>query len=150
MSQLNEMLQRLLDQKAWQTRLVVYAAQHAEGTGNKAFMRMVCMIMNIERDKVPRMEGPITIEKSGEFDKATGTEIGNMFVDVIVRGVGAEHRHKHQYLMDTIQFRDILRRTADRIGCTDAERNAMHEHWMKCVGRDHRVVTNLGGNVKEI
>lgn len=146
----NLLLQRLLDAKAWQTRLVVYAADHAQGTGNKAFLRMVCMIMNIERDKVPRFEAPITIEKSGEFDKATDKEIGNMFCDVIVRGVGCELRHKHQYLMDTLQFRDVLRRTADAIGCTDAERLELHEHWMKCVGRDHRVVSNLGGNITEL
>ena len=151
MSQLSNRLQRTLDTLSWRTRLLVHLEALAHATGSKAHWRLGCAILNLERDKVPRIEGPAEIETTGEFDKNTGLEIGRMFVTVISTGSHGYHeKHTHQFLMTTLRFRDEFRRMADAIKCTDAERLELFAELQKFIGRDHRANPDLGGNIKEI
>ena len=135
---------------SWQTRVLVHLDALAHHLGNKAHWRLFCAVMNLERDKVPRFEGPCEVRKSGEFDKATGLEIGNMFCDVIIEnGLHAE-RHSKQFLMTTLRYRDEFRKIADACKLNDEERKELFTELVKFIGKDERVKTYLGGNLEEI
>jgi hypothetical protein len=137
---------------SWQGRVMTTLRINATEVGHLGLYRLAAAILNVDRGKVPRIEGPATVRGTGQHDQATGLEIGNMFVTVVTENPyhGYAGKRSNVFLMTTLLYRDTFRRLADLLKFTDADRVELFTELSKFIGKDDRVRTDLGGNIKEI